>query len=436
MSAPTLAAEAEPAPAGADPSPNGAVPRPGGRLRRWAWPLSAAALVAVAALATALLTPDGNRDALDPRSTGSTGSRAVAQILRAHGVRVELARTSGEAVAGTGADDAIVVVHPGLLGPAQLDRLDATPAELVLVGPDLTPLRRLAPGVLPAGTGAALPATPECSDPDALAAGTTTGGGSLYRLDGTPGTACYPDAGAPGAGSFVRISARGHRVTVIGQPAVLQNAALTTEGNAALALRALGVRPALRWYLPDPLETGPAAAPTPGQLLPRWVRWVFWYLVVTVVVALVWRGRRLGPVVTEPLPVVVRSAETVEGRARLYRAARSRERAAAILRTATLRRLGTRLGLPTAVPPQEVARLAAVAARRDPAAVRAHLLGPSPTDDLRLVALAIALDGIENSIGERPAGYGGARPEDRPDDRPGVAGPGLPGTSQGEDPRA
>ena len=49
-----------------------------------------------------------------------------------------------------------------------------------------------------------------------------------------------------------------------------------------------------------------------GELVPDWVAPVVWQLGVAVVLAAWWRARRLGPVVAEPLPVVVRAAETTE----------------------------------------------------------------------------------------------------------------------------
>jgi hypothetical protein len=74
-------------------------------------------------------------------------------------------------------------------------------------------------------------------------------------------------------------------------------------------------------------------------------------LLVALGVLALWRGRRLGPVVEEPLPVVVRAAETVEGRSRLYRKAGARDVAAEALRRAAVRRLGTALGLPRRAAP-------------------------------------------------------------------------------------
>jgi len=110
------------------------------------------------------------------------------------------------------------------------------------------------------------------------------------------------------------------------------------------------------------------------------------------------RGRRLGPPVVEPLPVVVRAAEAVEGRSRLYRRAQARDRAAEALRSGALARLVPRLGIDRArgaEPPPE-AIVAAVASRsgRPEAAVHAVLFGPPPSDDAGLVALADSLDSI------------------------------------------
>ena len=83
------------------------------------------------------------------------------------------------------------------------------------------------------------------------------------------------------------------------------------------------------------------------DLIPQNVTWIVWQLCLVVLLVALWKGRRPGPLVAEELPVVVRASETVEGRGRLYRSRRARDRAAAALRTATLQRLLPRLGLGT-----------------------------------------------------------------------------------------
>jgi hypothetical protein len=191
----------------------------------------------------------------------------------------------------------------------------------------------------------------------------------------------------------------GFEVTVIGQGQILMNGHLAEEGNAALALRTLGRDPRVVWYMPDPLESASDAdQPSLRELLPEWVPWVIAQLAIATLVAIVWRGRRLGALVTEPLPVVVRSAETLEGRAALYRQAHARDRAAATLRTATLRRLARRLDLPRDTPPEVAAEAIGNAAVRSPGSTRELLLGPAPTSDAALVALARDLDALEEAL--------------------------------------
>ena len=113
-------------------------------------------------------------------------------------------------------------------------------------------------------------------------------------------------------------------------------------------------------------------------------------LAIVVVLLALWRMRRLGPLVTEPLPVVVRACETVEGHGRLYRSRRARDRAAAALRGAALGRIVTRLGLPR----QELASRTG----RDSGEIRAVLFGPVPADEAALVRLAADLDALEGQV--------------------------------------
>jgi hypothetical protein len=111
-----------------------------------------------------------------------------------------------------------------------------------------------------------------------------------------------------------------------------------------------------------------------------------------------WRARRLGPVVTEPLPVVVRAAETVEGRARLYRRAGAADHAAFALRQAARDRLVPRLGLPRDAAPDAVVAALVERTGRAGQAVWELLYGPPPRTDADLVRLADALDALEKEI--------------------------------------
>ena len=105
--------------------------------------------------------------------------------------------------------------------------------------------------------------------------------------------------------------------------------------------------------------------------------WIVLQLCLVVLLVALWKGRRIGPLVAERLPVVVRASETVEGRGRLYRSRRAGDRAADALRTATLQRLLPRLGLgPNADPAAIVA--AVVAAHRPGPGVRPRIPCSAP----------------------------------------------------------
>jgi hypothetical protein len=208
---------------------------------------------------------------------------------------------------------------------------------------------------------------------------------------------CYPAGGAP---TLVRANAGGRPLIVLGDGAPLTNGRLARRGNAALALGLLGGSPELVWLIPPaaPPPADDAAARNPAELLPEGVPWALLQLGVGVVLLALWRARRLGPVITEPLPIVVRSAEAVEGRARLYAAAGARDRAAQALRSGALARLGTLLGLPRDTAPAVVAEAAARRTGRPSAAVRELLAGPPPADDAALVRLADALDALRQEV--------------------------------------
>ena len=101
---------------------------------------------------------------------------------------------------------------------------------------------------------------------------------------------------------------------------------------------------------------------------------------------------------TEPLPVVVRGSEAVEGRGRLYRTTRARPQAAAALRSASLDAAASRLSLGPS--PEPTALLTALAGRtgRSGAELRDLLYGPPPADDAALVALADALSRLDQEV--------------------------------------
>ena len=134
------------------------------------------------------------------------------------------------------------------------------------------------------------------------------------------------------------------------------------------------------------------------DLIPDNVTWMVVQLWLTVALVALWKGRRIGPLVAEDLPVVVRASETVEGRGRLYRSRRARDRAAQALRSAALQRMLPRLGLAVGTPPPAVVLAIAQRTRADPESLWHILFGPPPTTDADLVQLTRALDDIERQV--------------------------------------
>ena len=117
----------------------------------------------------------------------------------------------------------------------------------------------------------------------------------------------------------------------------------------------------------------------------------------TVLLALV-RGRRLGRVVPEPLPVIVRAAETTESRGHLYRRSRDRARTAAILREGTRTRLRRRLGVARTDPLDTLVTAVATATGEPRERILQLLENAEPASNATLVTLGSDLADLEGKV--------------------------------------
>jgi hypothetical protein len=364
------------------------------RWERWRRIVLVVGIVLLTAILLGVVASQDKRGYLDPAGVDPSGARALVRLLEAEGVTVDDLRTLDQAATGAGPGNTLIVTIPDLVLPEQARRLTRTGADIVLVAPsdavsafddDLAVDSRHAAEVI----------DPECDLDEAVRAGAALVGGISYAAPGSA-QSCYPDGDA---GSLVVTTpSDGARLVVLGNADPLTNQYLDEDGNASLALGLLGRHSRLVWYRPT-LEAVSGGAGVPiTDLLPDWVVPAAWQLGIAVALAAVWRARRLGPIVTEPLPVVVRGAETTEGRARLYRRGRARDHAAATLRDATLVRLRGRLGLPFDAGPAAVSDVVAARTGRQPSEVAAVLAGPAPPDDAALVRLADMLDSLEQEV--------------------------------------
>ena len=111
---------------------------------------------------------------------------------------------------------------------------------------------------------------------------------------------------------------------LFGAGEALTNDQVLRADNAAVALRLLGQDDELVWYVPTYDDLAGDDETGLGPLLPRWIEPGLWLVLVAAVVLVIWRARRLGPLATEPLPVVVKAIETTRSRGRLYRRAGDR----------------------------------------------------------------------------------------------------------------
>jgi Domain of unknown function (DUF4350) len=392
---------------------------PGRKLRGPRTIFLAVGVVLLGGILVALLTPPRPPSGyLDPANPAGQGTRALAQILGRRGqpvIPVTSAAAAQEAVQdAAGRHPGLVLTSPYLLTAGQLATLVRMHANLLVVEPDSRSLAALAqlPPAPAQASGTARPGTrvagaisgrllhPGCPLPAAQAAGAAMMGGVLM-WDTAPGAwQCYRVV--DGHSSLVRYQSAGRSVTLLGSGHPLSNAGLASQGDATLALNLLAGSHRIIWLVPSPPAasggTGPGPAKSLLQEIPGPAYLVAAQVFLAVALAALWRMRRLGPLVTEPLPVVVRASETVEGHGRLYRSRHSRDRAAAVLRGAALHRITTRLALPGTADPDTVC--AAVSARtgREPARLREVLFGPVPRDDAALVALSRDIDAVEEEV--------------------------------------
>lgn len=391
-----------PAGAGLRPSPTG---RPA---KRWLIAGSVVLVMFAALVATAAVLPESpERVPGSITNARPNGVRALGQVLAANGVEVTQVTTLAEATAAPTGSSLAVYLSAELSTDA-LFRLRDLPADLVVVyagGSDQFGLGMLTEGLIEADywwTEDGVPKA-DCADPDATAAGTLTESGIGLWATSDQVTTCF--VGEADTALYADATTPRHRVTVIAGSRWLRNDTILAEGNAALALRVFGRNQKLTWYLPGADALLPDGEQSPEldlfTLLPPWTRAVLAVLAVAGAAAALWRGRRFGALVREPLPVEVPASEVSSGLARLYRQAGARGHAAAGLRAATIHRLAARLGLPASAPAELVVERLAQASGESPDRLRALCYGPAPQTDSALVELATDLTRLERRLTTR-----------------------------------
>jgi hypothetical protein len=346
------------------------------------------------AVVVAVLVGTGTRTAtpMDPDNPDPDGTRALAQVLGDEGVDVTAVRDADALDATDVGGATVVVVLPDNLGRSTAARLlrHARSADRVVVvgaGPAVVDLLGLTYDTAHVQLGGGRPA--RCDDPDF--AGLSIEVDSATAYDG-PG--CF----GGDRGSVLAQPRPG--LELLGADQVLTNDQVTRADNAAVALRLLGHDDRLVWYVPTIDDLVADDGVSLRSLLPGWLVPGLVLGLLALVAVVFWRGRRLGALATEPLPVRVRAVETTESLGRLYRRSNDREHAAEVLRRSARRRLAERLRLGSTAAPEAVVReVARRTDRRDEEV--AALLGPGgdvPSSDRALITLSTDLAALEEEV--------------------------------------
>ncbi|WP_203338547.1 DUF4350 domain-containing protein [Nocardioides limicola] len=360
-------------------------PSPGWRRARFA--LVVAGLVALAVGLTVASAGPRTVLPLDPDNPGGLGTQALVRVLAAEGVEVTVARGATElARAAPDADTTVVVSDTGALGASTASHLlgETRRSRLVVIDPQLAashllqlPVERSRVRVSEADAGCgAWGLTPELR----LAPGRSTGWRGVdgcFAVDEQVLLAEVPDAD----------------ILLVGFGEALSNDQILTGDHAAIGLRLLGQHPRLVWYVPDFTDLDGEDAVAISDLLPDWARPGLVLLFIAGAALMLWRGRRLGPLELEPLPVTVRAIEATRSRGRLYHRARDSRHASRALTAAARERLAAYLRVSEA----DLA-VAVAAATGRPVTEIADLLDRTAENDDDLLDLAAALADLTEGV--------------------------------------
>lgn len=370
--------------------------------RRWRGRLTLGVVVAVVLGVAVLLTVSAtttNVSAYDPDNPEHNGAQALARVLAERGVHVDVARGEEELRrADPGLDTTIVVTNTSQLRPSTsrtLRTVGQSAARLVLVRPSMAVVREVTPTVaVQDGFRLEDDLVAECDIPD-VREGERLGRAQTGYRSPTAEETCFAEDGYAVYLAVPLTTAS--TAVLIGSTDVVTNDRVDEADNAAIALRTMGHTDRVIWYVPDLRDVAPTAQEQGTRFFPAWFGPALLLGLLALLAVMGWRGRRLGRLVTEPIPVVVRAIETTESRGRMYRKARDAPRAAAVLRDATRRRLAASLGLPGGTAPQLAAAVAA-ATSRPYDEIRWLLEGPPPTTDADLLTLATQLSALEKEV--------------------------------------
>lgn len=383
-----------------DGSTAGATVRSG--WKRFGWVI-ALALVSLVVLAILVFTRAPSSTA--PLSTDNAqpeGARAVAEILRQQGVEVTESSTLSGSSKALGARGTLVIASYSFLDEDQIASILAWPGPVVWLEPDSYDLEYIHESLAYGGPDGDAPVSAQCALPAAQNADTIVAPGPRINLQWSTATVSTCFVNSEDGSVLMRVTrAPADPMSVIAAPSFLTNGGLAEAGNAALALHLLGTTDTVAWYMGSPYDGSTLGSEGQGGIVliaPAWVNAAALAAALVFLMAGLWRGRRVGPLMTEPLPVVVPASEATRGRARLYRRGRAFGHAAAALRAGSARRLAQRLGLGPHANRATLASAVAASSSAEAATVDFLLFGPPPRDEAAMLDLVRRLDALESEV--------------------------------------
>ena len=371
-------------------------------------------VLAVTALVTVLLGLSGSSTRpLDPENPDGNGMQALAEVLSQRGVQVDIVRGVGSLPQQPAAGATVLIASTGYLSAesgGEVMQYARSASSLVVLSPADNLRQTLDIDVDVSDRSTPTPMSPECDlalwnpgEKVSRADRRLSVGDEVSREQVTT---CLPpspgfNAGGAREGHLVELapSAQRPRVIVAGMGVALTNERITAEANAATGLRLLGSSQRLVWVIPTPADAGETPPQGLMDVLPAPLAPSAALIVAALAVWSIVRGRRLGPVTSEPLPVVIRAIETTRSRGRLYQDAADRDRALMALQLASRRRLASRLALPPSASPEAVVTAVAAATGRDVGAVHRLLVDSSAPDDETLMRVAREVRSLEEGVG-------------------------------------
>lgn len=383
------------------------------RVTQARWFIAGALLLLIVGAIAYAQRADNDYITLSIKNYDPNGSRALAEVAQDQGLRMRQIESLSDARITDPATTTLVIASGEALQPFQARTIATYPGDLVILGsnPSLWEALELP---IHLGQGPEGIAAAKCAQPDAAAAETISTSGAVFSgLTQVDGEHCFPTPDPTGAGVLFVDGPAGGRVALVADSSLFLNDNIDEAGNAALALRLVGEHDNAVWYLgsffdatvltwtsPDDPH-GPAQRddiPASTDFLPPGTGNVVFALGLALFVVAWWRARRFGPLVHEPLPVVIRSSESTRGRARMYRTAGASGRAAASLRAAAATRIGARIGVPRSATRPVFVAATARASGRTVEQVDAILYGPPPSNESAMMTLIAQIDSLEREV--------------------------------------